>query len=88
MVTPWTLLTRSDAALILAAWAVLVGFLCGMAFCVCLFWRRITRPGVDAALRAQLHEANAQLGHMFSQNDRLARLACERAGQRPVERAR
>lgn len=44
MVTPWTLVTQSEAWLVLVCWSILCGFMAGMAFCVCLFWRRITRP--------------------------------------------
>jgi hypothetical protein len=82
MVTPWTLLTRSDAALILAAWAVLVGFLCGMAFCVCLFWRRITKPADDRLLRRQLDEATAQLVYLYADRDKLARELVTGIGRR------
>jgi hypothetical protein len=47
MVTPWTLLTMSEAGFILACYAFLAGCACGAAIVACFGWRRLTRPADD-----------------------------------------
>lgn len=86
MITPWHMLTTTEAGLALAIWSMLVGVLCGMALVCCLFWRRLTAPTRAEEirrLRADLDEAGAQIRSLLSQNGDLAMLACQRIGERP-----
>ena len=76
--TPWTAVQQSDAAAIMAVWAMLAGCVIG-AVMVLLFvgWRRLRVPSAlreeVRRLRADLDEATITIGHLYAQNDRLAR---------------
>jgi hypothetical protein len=83
----------SDAHIIIGAAWCLVGYLCGAGAMVCLFWRRITRPG-DATVRllrmqidddtarllrqqAIIDELTAEVGQLYQKLDRMARRFAE-----------
>ena len=88
----------SDAHIIIGAAWCLVGYLCGAGAMVCLFWRRITRPG-DATVRllrmqidddtarllrqqAIIDELTAQVAQLYRDQARLARRVVETSGER------
>ena len=93
--TPLDLLRTSDAAVLLAGVACLVGWLVGVWMVLLLGWRRLTHPidgsviqlrrDYDDALRrleeqAQVVDAQtAQIGQLYKDGERLARLYADAA---------
>jgi hypothetical protein len=65
-------LLHQDSYVVTAGVCTLVGWFLGVTSIVCIFWRRLTRPGVEKRLRGQLADADAQVGNLLAQNDRLA----------------
>lgn len=70
-----TLLTTSDAAVMLAGACLLIGWLAGMAMLTLICWRRLTRnQDVEIRLlRQQREDQDAVLAGLYQQVERQAR---------------
>lgn len=68
----------SDSTIVWCATWYLVGWVCGIAFTLSLFWRPITRSRHEGEamrlLRLQLEDSDKQLTAAIQANDRLARM--------------
>jgi hypothetical protein len=74
--TLWALLQTSDAAIRLAGWCLIVGWLSGVGCVLCFGWRRLTTPTRAEEcrrLQAQVDEAGAQVRALLDQNERLTK---------------
>ena len=74
--TIWTLLQTSDAAMRLAGWCLIVGWLGGAGFVLCFGWRRLTTPSRAEdcrRLQARVDEASTQVRVLLAQNERLTK---------------
>lgn len=81
----WREVLHTDAGVSLIGASLLVGWLSGVAFTVCLFWRRITSGPTHQEeyrrLTEQRDEACTQVRVLLDQNARLAHHLIMEAGE-------